>query len=42
MNRFYYAVYEPEGPKLMHTLFEETMAELEFVGARGILQGLRK
>jgi len=26
----------------MDTLFEETMAELEFAGVRGILQGLKK
>jgi hypothetical protein len=42
VNRFYYAIYEKEGPELMDTLFEETMAELEFAGVRGILQGLKR
>ena len=42
VNRFYYAVYEREGPELMDTLFEETMAELEFAGVRGILKGLKR
>ena len=42
VNRFYYAVYEKEGPELMDTLFEETMAELEFAGVRGILQSLKR
>jgi hypothetical protein len=42
LNRFYYAVYEPEGPQLMDTLFEETMAELEFAGVRKRLEGWRK
>lgn len=41
-NRFYYAVYEPEGEELMDVLFEETMAELEFAGVRGILEGFKK
>ncbi|KAK4140252.1 uncharacterized protein C8A04DRAFT_40044 [Dichotomopilus funicola] len=39
---FYYAVYEPEGEELMDVLFEETMAELEFAGIRGILEGLKQ
>ncbi|KAK3904891.1 hypothetical protein C8A05DRAFT_42095 [Staphylotrichum tortipilum] len=38
---FYYAVYEPEGAELMDTLFEETMAELEFAGVRNILEGIK-
>jgi hypothetical protein len=42
VNRFYYAIYEKEGLELMDTLFEETMAELEFAGVRGILQGLKR
>ncbi|KAK3314607.1 hypothetical protein B0H66DRAFT_576809 [Apodospora peruviana] len=34
-------VYTPEGEKLMDVLFEETMAEFEFAGAREILQSMR-
>jgi len=40
--RFINLVYTPEGEKLKDTLWEETMAELEFAGARGILEGMRK
>ncbi|KAK4209722.1 hypothetical protein QBC37DRAFT_429934 [Rhypophila decipiens] len=35
-------VYTSEGETLMNVLWDETMAELEFAGARGILEGLRK
>ncbi|KAM7191690.1 hypothetical protein V8F33_008786 [Rhypophila sp. PSN 637] len=35
-------VYTAEGENLMHVLWDETMAELDFAGARGILEGLRK
>ncbi|KAK4120925.1 NAD(P)-binding protein [Parathielavia appendiculata] len=38
---FHYVVYEPEGPALMNTLFEETMTELEFAGVREVLQSLK-
>lgn len=41
LHSFYYAVYEPAGPELMDTLFEETMAELESAGVRRILQSLK-
>ncbi|KAM7210466.1 hypothetical protein V8F06_014154 [Rhypophila decipiens] len=35
-------VYTSEGENLMQILWDETMAELDFAGARGILEGLRK
>lgn len=38
---FYYAVYESGGKELMDTLFEETMAEFESAGVRGVLQDLK-
>lgn len=41
-SRFYYAIYDPEGPELMETLFEETMTELQFARVREILEGLRR
>ncbi|GAB1313424.1 hypothetical protein MFIFM68171_03634 [Madurella fahalii] len=41
LRPFVYIIYEPEGPELIETLFEETMAELEFAGVREILGGLK-
>jgi hypothetical protein len=34
-------VYKPEGIPIMDALWEETMAELEFAGARQILEKLK-
>ncbi|KAL2020526.1 hypothetical protein VTK56DRAFT_8326 [Thermocarpiscus australiensis] len=34
IRHFAYVVYEPDAQELMDTLFEETMAELEFAGAQ--------
>ncbi|KAL2167995.1 hypothetical protein VTG60DRAFT_530 [Thermothelomyces hinnuleus] len=42
ISPFHYAVYEPEGQKLMDDLFEETMTEWEFAGAREILASLKR
>lgn len=42
LSRYVNMIYEPGSQPVIDRLWDETMAEFEFAGARGILESMRK